>query len=108
MLKDSLSHAKEDVEARKLREEQVEADRVVEALSAALQEDGDQLLSVEEKQTIETAINELRQIASTEDQRAIRRMIETFDKLTEDYSQRRMDASINKALAGHRVDEIIK
>lgn len=108
MLKDSMNHAGEDIEARKLREEQVEADRVIEALSSALQEDGHQLLSAEEQQTIETVIEELRHIASGDNQRAIRKMIEKVDSVTAEYAQRRMDASINKALAGHRVDEIGK
>jgi molecular chaperone HscA len=108
MLKDSMRHAGEDIEARKLREDQVEADRVVEALNSALLEDGNQLLSAEEKQVIETAIEELRHIASGDHQRAIRQMIEKVNSVTAEYAQRRMDASINKALAGHRVDEIGK
>ncbi len=108
MLKDSMNHAGEDIEARKLREEQVEADRVIEALRSALQEDGEQLLSEAEKQIIETAINELTQVASGTEQRAIRQQIEKVNTVTAEYAQRRMDASINKALSGHSVDEISK
>ena len=43
MLRDSLTHAGEDLEARRLREQQVEAGRVIEALTAALAADGDLL-----------------------------------------------------------------
>ncbi len=106
MLKDSFNHAKDDMEARKLKEEQVEAMRVVEAIQAALQEDGDKLLSAQERDAIQQAINELTEVAQGNEQRAIKQKIEEVDKVTAEFAQRRMDASINKALAGHSVDEI--
>ncbi|MCU7938424.1 MAG: Fe-S protein assembly chaperone HscA [gamma proteobacterium symbiont of Bathyaustriella thionipta] len=106
MLKDSFSHAQDDIDARKLREEQVEADRVVEALLAALAEDGEALLSVEEQVVIQQAIDELAEIAKNSDQRAIKLKIEHVDKVTAEFAQRRMDASINKALSGQRVDDL--
>ncbi len=106
MLTDSFSHAKDDIEARKLREEQVEADRVVEAIQAALDEDADNLLSAEEQQAIRQSIDELIEVAKTDNPRAIKQKIEEVDKVTAEFAQRRMDASINKALAGHSVDEI--
>ena len=49
MLRDSMSYAREDMEARRLREQQVEADRSIEALEAALQNDGDTLLTAGER-----------------------------------------------------------
>ncbi len=106
MLTDSFSHAKDDIEARKLREEQVEADRVAQAIQAALNEDGDKLLSAEEQQVIRQSIGELIEIAKTDNPRAIKQKIEDVDKVTAEFAQRRMDASINKALAGHSVDDI--
>ena len=106
MLKDSFSHAQDDIDARKLREEQVEADRVVEALLAALAEDGESLLSADEQQTIRQAIDELIEINKGSEQRAIKLKIESVDKITAEFAQRRMDASINKALAGQKVDDL--
>ncbi|MCV5979758.1 Hsp70 family protein, partial [Escherichia coli] len=50
MLRDSITHAKEDMQARALAEQRVEADRVIEGLIAAMQADGDELLSEQEKQ----------------------------------------------------------
>ena len=106
MLKDSFSYAQDDIDARKLREVQVEASRVVEALNAALEEDGEKLLSSEERVEIRRAIDELVEIAKQSNQRAIKLKIEAVDKITAEFAQRRMDASINKALAGQRVDDL--
>lgn len=106
MLKDSFSHAKDDMEARKLKEEQVEASRVIEAIQSALQEDGKKLLSEQEHNTIRQAIDELIEVAKGDSQRAIKQKIEEVDKVTAEFAQRRMDASINIALTGHSVDEI--
>ncbi len=106
MLKDSFSYAQDDVDARKLREEQVEASRVVEALNAALDEDGEKLLSSDERDVIRQAIDELTKIAQEDNQRAIKLKIEAVDKVTAEFAQRRMDASINLALSGQSVKDI--
>lgn len=106
MLKDSFNHAQDDIDARKLKEEQVEAERVIEALLAALAEDGEALLSAEEQTTIRQEIDELAEVAKGSEQRAIKLKIEQLDKASAEFAQRRMDASINKALAGHSVDEL--
>ncbi len=52
MLKDSMTYAKDDMLARALAEQRVEADRVIEGLIAAMQADGDALLDEQEKQTL--------------------------------------------------------
>ncbi len=106
MLKDSLAHASEDVEARNLREQQVEADRVLEALEAALADDGDTLLSVDERTVIEAAMNKLRTARNGSDARSIKRAVEELDECTRGFAARRMDASIKKALQGQAVDEL--
>ncbi len=106
MLKESFSHAQDDIDARQLREEQVEAKRVVEALLAALSEDASSLLSAKEQSVIEQEIKDLSELAEGHDRRAIKLKIEQVDKATADFAQRRMDASINLALAGQRVDDI--
>ncbi|OOZ42190.1 Fe-S protein assembly chaperone HscA [Solemya pervernicosa gill symbiont] len=106
MLKDSYDHASDDMEARKLREQQVEAGRVVEALQAALAKDGDQLLNSEERAVIDASLAEL--ISLTEessDQRKIKRSIESLEKSCSEYVERRMNSNIQKAMAGHSVDE---
>jgi len=105
MLRNSLDHAQDDMEARRLREQQVEADRVLEALQAALQEDGDKFLSSEERAAIEQAADKLDGLRNGGDHRAIRKAIEKLESVSTIYVDRRMNANIQKVMAGHSVDE---
>jgi len=107
MLQDSFSHARDDMQARALREQQVDADRMIQDLLAALKEDGDKLLDAEEIQCLQVAVKELQKIrAETTEHRVLARQVETVGKTSETFAARRMDASIKSALAGHSLDEI--
>ncbi len=106
MLKDSLAHASEDVAIRTLREQQVEADRILEALEGALAADGDTLLSSKEREAIEQAMERLRTARAGSDARAIKQAIDELDQVTQHFAARRMDAGIKRALEGHAVDEL--
>lgn len=105
MLRDSISHARDDMEARRLREQQVEAERVLEALQAALAADGAQFLDAAERSRIDRAAAELEALRNADDPRAIKRAIEAVERASADYVARRMDANIRQAMAGHAVDE---
>jgi molecular chaperone HscA len=105
MLRDSMAYAENDRDARRLREEQVEADRVLEALRAALATDGDELLNAAERMVIETAAQALEAARSGSDYRAIKAAIAAVEQASSGYVERRMNNSINKAMAGHAVDE---
>ena len=105
MLRDSMDHAREDVEARLLREQQVEADRLLEALDHALAEDGEALLVAEERAALDAALTGLRQARTGDDPRAIKRAMGELDKASAEFAARRMDASIRKALRGHRLED---
>ncbi len=105
MLRDSMEHAHEDMDARRLREQQVEADRVLEALGAALHEDGDKFLSRDELDAIQRAARQLGEARNGGDYRAIKRAMERLEAVSTDYVDRRMNANIQKAMAGHAVDE---
>jgi len=105
MLRDSISHADADMTARLLREQQVEADRVLEAVQAALQADGDRYLSPGEREQIDLSLAALRAARSGTEAGAIKQAIHDVDALTRDFAMRRMDAGVRAALAGHRVDE---
>ena len=109
MLQDSFSHARDDMQARALREQQVEADRMIEDLLAAIYKDGEALLDAEERQCLKVAIQELRELReSTTEHRLLARQIESVAKASEEFAARRMDASIKTALAGQTLDEIEK
>lgn len=109
MLQDSFSHARDDMQTRALREQQVEADRMIEDLLAAIYKDGDALLDSEERQCLKVAIQELRALReTTNEHRLLARQIESVAKASEEFAARRMDASIKTALAGQTLDEIEK
>jgi molecular chaperone HscA len=99
MLQASIACADEDMEARALREQQVDGERLLEAVSAALAADGD-LLDAPERSHIETYMQRLRQAVATGDADAIKDAIVTLNQVTADFAARRMDQSIRMALAG--------
>ncbi len=106
MLKTSIEHAGEDMVARVLAEQRVEAARVIEALQAALTADGDELLDDEERQRIEQALVSLQATVETAtDADEIRRATEELEKTCEFYVERRMNSNIRNAMAGHKVGE---
>jgi len=105
MLRDSMTFAEEDVTARMLREQQVDAERVIEAVDAAVAEDGKELLTEKEKIAISQSIEDLRLKIQGTDTRQIKNGIAELDKITSDFASRRMDKNINKALSGHKLEE---
>jgi len=106
MLKDSMTYAKEDMLARALAEQRVEADRVIEGLLAAMQADGDELLNDEERQQLLKAIESLIELRNGDNADAIEQGIKETDKASQDFASRRMDVSIRKALSGQSVDDM--
>lgn len=105
MLRASIEYAQDDMIARRLREEQVEGARVIEALDAALQADGDRLLNAAERSAIESARTELTARLKEADPEAIRAAIQAVEQASTDFVARRMDTAIRSAMSGHRVDE---
>lgn len=105
MLRDSIAYAREDIDARALREIQVEADQVLQAVRAAIAADGDALLDTDERVLIESQLAALTQVRAGNDAVGIKRAIATLDDTTRPFAMRRMDVGIKKALAGHRVEE---
>ncbi|WP_394145201.1 Fe-S protein assembly chaperone HscA [Vibrio atypicus] len=106
MLRDSMTYAKEDMNARALAEQRVEADRVIEGLIAAMQADGDELLSENEKQQLLKAIEALIELRNGDSADAIEQGIKDTDKASQDFASRRMDKSIRAALSGQSVNDI--
>jgi molecular chaperone HscA len=104
MLKDSMAYAADDRDARRLREEQVDADRVLEALRAALAADGD-MLDKQERASIDAAAAALAEQRNGSNYRAIRQAIEAVEQASSAWVERRMNSSIRAAMAGHRVEE---
>ncbi|RUO80316.1 Fe-S protein assembly chaperone HscA [Idiomarina tyrosinivorans] len=105
MIESSMTNAKEDMAARMLREQQVEADRVIEALSQALAADGE-LLNDAERAQLDNAMDALREARMGTDKEAIEQAIETVDQASQAFAARRMDQSIRKALTGQSIDKV--
>ncbi len=106
MLKDSMSNAKQDMQARALAEQRVEADRVIEDLLTAMKQDGDELLSDQERADLLASIESLIELRNRDNATAIEQGIKTIDKASQDFASRRMDKSIREALSGQNVDDI--
>ncbi|HHT5712581.1 TPA: Fe-S protein assembly chaperone HscA [Raoultella ornithinolytica] len=105
MIKDSMSHAEQDIKARMLAEQKVEAARVLESLESALAADA-ALLSAAERQAIDEATAQLRAVAAGDDADAIKDAIKNTDTQTQEFAARRMDQSVRTALKGQSVDEV--
>ncbi|QIA76598.1 Fe-S protein assembly chaperone HscA [Rodentibacter caecimuris] len=106
MIKSSFDHAQEDLQARELAEQRVEADRVIESVIVALQADGSELLSTEEFHHIEAVLKQLVEVKQGVDRNAIAQGIKALDAATQEFAARRMNASINRALTGKNVSEM--
>ena len=106
MIKSSFENAANDKELRALTEQRVDADRLHEDLIAALVLDGDDLLSDDERAELDVAMAALKTIRDSGSAVEIIKGIERLAKASEEFAQRRMNKSINKALKGHTIDEI--
>ena len=106
MIKASWTNVEGDRSARSLREQQVDADRLVEAVTIALAEDGERLLTAQEQQGIVHQMEQLVIARNGQDHHAIAKQIEVMAKASDTYAAMRMDDSIKRALAGKAVDQL--
>lgn len=105
MLKSSIDNAQDDVQARRLAEQVVEAARMLESLGNALQADG-HLLEEDARNALIAELKQLEMLSQQSDVEAIKKQIEKIDHLSQDFAAARMDESIKQALKGQQVDEI--
>ncbi|MGC7560285.1 Fe-S protein assembly chaperone HscA [Pasteurella sp. PK-2025] len=106
MLKASMLNAKEDIQARLLAEQRVEAERVLETVRSALNYDQN-LLNDEELSAIKHAMISLERLQKEGDTQEIKQGIKQLDLATQEFASRRMDKSIRNALAGKGIDEVM-
>ena len=104
MLQDGNGSAEEDMRARELREQQVEARRLLESTHSALESDGD-LLDETERAEVDGLVERLTALVASDDVEAVKAGIEALTKGTETLAERRMDRSIREALSGMSVDD---
>jgi molecular chaperone HscA len=105
MLRESLDHARDDVQLRVLKEQQVEGERMLEAVENALRDDAD-LVSPEESSALRSELDALRKTLACNDHRTIKSAIERVNRATETFAGRRMDRAVKRALAGRKVESL--
>jgi molecular chaperone HscA len=103
MLKEAFTHAKDDMYARALNEQVVDANGLIAATRAAMQKDG-ALLEPAEHGAIEASIAALENLLTQPDHQAIKRGIEALNAATTDFAQRRMDQNVRRAMAGQKLE----
>ena len=106
MLKDSFEYAGDDKVARVLREHQVDAERLIEAVQGALDADGERLLDEEERMVINLQMDELRELMQGTDGYAIEQQTKRLSQVTDAFAARRLDSTVKAALAGRNLNEI--
>ncbi|MGY5330858.1 Fe-S protein assembly chaperone HscA [Pseudomonas protegens] len=106
MLKDSFQYAGDDKVARVLREQQVDAQRLIEAVQGALDADGERLLDAEERMVIELQMQELSELMRGTDGYAIEQQTKRLSQVTDAFAVRRLDSTVKAALAGRNLNEI--
>jgi molecular chaperone HscA len=106
MLRASMEFAQEDIDLRMLKEQQVEAKRVIEALDAALASDGPSLLDEFEINEVLLHRNELEQQIESTTTDGLKKLIKAVEVASESYVAKRMNSSVVKALAGKKIDEV--
>jgi molecular chaperone HscA len=105
MILESIEHAGADVSGRMLVEARVEADRMLNALNQAIQQDR-ALLTNQELASLEEGILSLKEARTGTNHRLILDRTEKLDALSVEFASRRMDRSINEALAGKKTSEV--
>ena len=106
MLKASYSFAEDDMVLRNLREQQVEADRLLLSLEQAIEADGDTLLTPEEIEHLREQMAILQTLRNGSNSSDIEQGVKVLSQVSDFFAARRMDQSIRNALKGHSINEI--
>ena len=105
MLRSSMEHAADDAGARMLAEARVDAERLVDALTMALEADGS-LLAEDERDRLESAMDTMRTVVAGGQTEAIRLETKALSEASDEFAARRMNREIRRALQGQSVDAL--
>ncbi|WP_223644659.1 Fe-S protein assembly chaperone HscA [Corallococcus sp. EGB] len=104
MLLDSIDFAEEDIQARQLREQQVEAERVLSEADRQLRENA-ALLQPGEPEAIQAAMARVREAAGGRDYLAVKEALHALDEASRGFIERVMNRAITQVVSGHSVEE---
>ena len=105
MLRSSMEHAADDAGARMLAEARVDAERLLDALTMALEADGS-LLTEDERDGLESAMDKMRTVVAGGQTEAIRLETKALSEASDEFAARRMNREIRRALQGQSVDAL--
>ena len=105
MIRESFQFAAQDIKARQAIEARTEADAILFATEKALKR-GTALITLDEVQGIDKALDELRQAKGQDDHRVIREKIEDLEKATHHLAEVLMDATLKEALENKKLSEV--
>ncbi|NBV88878.1 MAG: Fe-S protein assembly chaperone HscA, partial [Betaproteobacteria bacterium] len=105
MLQDAFAHAKDDVQLRAIREQQVELEQLLLGLDAALAKDRD-LLSEDEVESLRALMEEAKIVCHSHDLEALRSMLSQVSSASGPFAERRMDRAVAMALRGQSIDQL--
>jgi len=105
MLVESFEHAEEDLQARNLLVERVEAERILQATRGAFA-NPDGLLEADVRAAGEAAMAELERVMAGDDHLKIRAAVEALDIATKPFAQARMNRAVGAQLRGKTIEEI--
>ncbi|MDP3874191.1 MAG: Fe-S protein assembly chaperone HscA [Methyloversatilis sp.] len=105
MLRDGFDHVQDDIAARALAEQKVDATRLIDATQTALAADGD-LLDGAERAAVDAAVRALAEVVEGDDTAALRAAVEVLGRATDEFAARRMNRGIQRALAGRSIESL--
>lgn len=105
MLRDGFDHVQDDIAARALAEQKVDATRLIDATQTALAADGD-LLDGAERAVVDAAVRALAEVVEGDDTAALRAAVDVLGRATDEFAARRMNRGIQRALAGRSIESL--
>jgi molecular chaperone HscA len=105
MLEQAVANSRDDMQQRALREAQIDLQQLIEAISAALEQDGD-LLSAEEHQGLISEIDQARKVCGAGDRDALVSASERLGGLADPFAERRMNRAVAQALTGQSIENL--
>jgi molecular chaperone HscA len=108
MLRASVTYAEQDVQARMLAEASVDAQRQIDAVTVALDKDGDMLLDRKTIHQLRKLVEELAGVIDQQNIDEIDSVNKRLGKASADFAAMRMDASVKKALSGRHFETVVE
>jgi molecular chaperone HscA len=107
MIRDSFDHADDDMGARLLSVERVEADRILNATRVAMASSAD-LLMDGEREAIEAGLVALESAKVGKNHLAIRAAIVALDEASKEFARRRMNLALDRNVRGQALEAVEK